>query len=113
MPELRSMFFTMHSPLPSGGPLTVEYDVNRTAERSAQANSGGGGRGTGPGPTAKLTVEMHPVYEPDEEAVHAWREAAREHTGEQSQLVVVIGDSDEWKMRWQSEQDDDLTDLVD
>lgn len=88
MPALLNMSFSLNPP-GFGNSLDITYRVIRNTGRLAHGGSGGGRAGTGP---AKLTVQTHPVFDPDEEIMQAWREAAREHTGEESGLVVTIKD---------------------
>ncbi|KAJ9134303.1 hypothetical protein NKR23_g10237 [Pleurostoma richardsiae] len=94
MPALRSMFFALDSALGNGsGRLEVSYTANR--DKPPAGNDGGGVAVVGAG-TAKLHVESHPEFYPDEEVMQAWREAAREHVGAESELGVTIKDSMEW-----------------
>jgi hypothetical protein len=82
MPALWMMRFVLEPPVGNNGELEVEYMV--------KAGTGGGGGG---GRTAELVVESHPMFHPDEEVVQIWREAAEEHAGAESGLVVVVRDT--------------------
>lgn len=77
MPKLFSMTLTM-SPDMGGGKLFVFY----TAKRSGSARA------------VELCVESHPVYNPEEEVLRLWREAARVNVG--VELEVMIQDSQQW-----------------
>lgn len=89
MPTLYFMFFVLNPPV--GEPLDVTYQVIRGGRLAR-----GGGAGVGP---AKLYIETHPIFHPEEEVMQAWRAAAREHTGEESGFEVTIKDSMERKLR--------------
>ncbi|KAK3897420.1 hypothetical protein C8A05DRAFT_39034 [Staphylotrichum tortipilum] len=79
MPTLSTMSYSLDRPAAAGW-LEVDYSVG-----GGTARSGGGGM-------AELDVDAHPLFQPDEEVVWIWREAAEEHTGSQSGLVVVVKD---------------------
>ena len=85
MPALRRMHFTVGPP-PGAMRLQVKYMVEGGDSR------GGGGGGGGDGGAAELIVHCSPVFHPDEEVLQIWREAAEEHAGVNSGLVVVVKD---------------------
>jgi hypothetical protein len=67
--------------------LNVKYMV----EGGASRRGGGGGDGD-EGGVAELTVHCSPVFHPDEEVLQIWREAAEQHAGDKSGIVVVVRD---------------------
>jgi hypothetical protein len=82
------MRFVLDPPLGDNVQLEVEYIVEAGTAR------GGGSSG---GRTAELVVESHPLlYHPDEDVVQIWREAAEEHVGAESGLVVLVRDPRAW-----------------
>ncbi|KAH6855908.1 hypothetical protein B0I37DRAFT_65246 [Chaetomium sp. MPI-CAGE-AT-0009] len=92
MPALWTMRFVLEPPMwdEGIGKLEVEYMVEGGA-------FGRGGRGDDGG-VAELVVGCHPVFHPDEEVVQIWREAAEEHAGVKSGLMVVVRDPRENEM---------------
>ena len=80
MPVLRDMRFVLERI--GDGQLEVEYMVKAGTTRVG---------------TAELVVESHPLpFRPDEEVLQIWREAAEEHVGAGSGLVVVVRDPWAW-----------------
>jgi hypothetical protein len=78
MPALREMRLMLDAPPGRGtGELEVEYKAMPSTPRDDSGR-------------AELVVESHPANHPDEEVLQAWREAAREHTGAESGLVVML-----------------------
>ena len=69
MPVLRDMRFELEQI--GEGQVEVEYSAKK----------------------AKLIVDSHPLFHPDEEVVRLFREAAEEHAGAKSELEVVVSDS--------------------
>ncbi|KAK4033620.1 hypothetical protein C8A01DRAFT_39920 [Parachaetomium inaequale] len=93
MPALRKMEFMLDPPIwRDNGRLEVVYTAMAGTARGGTplAPPGGGGA------TAELLVESRPVFHPDEEVVQAWREAAEEHSGIVSGLVVVVREHMAW-----------------
>jgi hypothetical protein len=91
MPALWTMEPMLYPPAAGGPwPLEVTYTVPANAARRA------GDLARPAGGTAELLFESHPAFHPDEEVVQAWRQAAEEHTGAESGLVVVVKDAAEW-----------------
>jgi hypothetical protein len=80
MPALRSLAFTLNSPMNRGG-VEVGYRVARGGRPTLE--------GTMPG-MAELFVESASTFLPGEEVMQAWGDAARGHTGTETGLAVVI-----------------------
>jgi hypothetical protein len=93
MPALRTMEFRLYPPLSRDkGLLEVVYTTEAgTARGGTPVAPPGGGSAT-----AELLVESWPVYQPDEEVMQTWREAAQEHSGVMSGLAVVVRGPTPW-----------------
>ena len=93
MPEPRSISFKLNPP-GFGFQLNVQYSVTQNTAHSTHGYSAGTGL-----ILAKLTIETHPILNPDERVMQAWREAARKLKGNKSHLVLAIKDCTEWRLR--------------